>query len=97
MKPSEIYDVLKRPLITEKATRASETNTYCFIVDGCYSKNQIKEVVSNIFDVDVISVNTLILKGKIKRFKGKLGQRKTIKKAFVKVKDGQNLDMSIGI
>jgi len=91
------FDVLRRPLITEKSTTVSENNVYAFEVDISSSKKTISEAIEEIFGVNVLSVNTSILKGKTKRFKGKLGQRKNIKKAFVRIQDGQNLDLSIAI
>lgn len=88
------FDVLRRPLITEKSTDVSEHNTYVFEVLKSSNKKNIIEAIESIFEVDVVSVNVSVLKGKQKRFKGRLGQRKDIKKAFIRIKEGQTIDLS---
>ena len=92
-----IFEVLRSPLISEKSTLASQHNYYVFRVAKDSSKSEIKAAVEKIFNVKVISVNTLNLKGKIKRFKGKLGKRAGTKKAFVKLAEGNSIDLTVGI
>lgn len=97
MSSMNIYNVLRSSVITEKATRASEDNTYVFVVDKKSSKKDVKHAVSTLFDVNVLSVNTSILKGKKKRFRGKIGQRSNVKRAFVRIEDGQEIDLSVTV
>ena len=92
-----IFEVLRSPLVSEKSTLASQYNYYVFKVAKDSSKSEIKIAVEKIFNVKVVSVNTLNLKGKIKRFKGKLGKRAGIKKAFVKLAEGNSIDLTLGI
>ena len=91
------YDVVRRPLITEKSTRGSEWNQVTFEVAVWANKPQIKSAVEMLFDVKVKSVNTLRLKGKVKRFRGRLGRRPDVKKAIVTLEEGQMLDVTTGI
>lgn len=91
-----MYDILQIPLVTEKTSQAGAFNQYGFIVRKDATKPQIKQAVEAIFKVDVTRVNTLISKGKTKRFRGKIGQRSDRKKAFVHVKDGQTIDVTVG-
>jgi large subunit ribosomal protein L23 len=77
----EHYDVIRKPVITEKATMASEANAVVFEVAMDASKPQIKEAVETLFGVRVKAVNTSITKGKVKRFRGRPGRRKDVKKA----------------
>ena len=93
----EFYDLLRRPIITEKATNASENGAVVFEVAMGASKPEIKRAVEELFKVKVKAVNTVIAKGKIKRFKGKLGKRKDIKKAYVMLEDGNTIDVSTGL
>ena len=91
------FEVLRSPLISEKATFVSQFNYYVFKVSIRSNKSDIKQAVEKIFKVDVKSVNTLNQKGKRKRFKGKLGTRPNIKKAFVKLAEGQTIDTTVEI
>ena len=91
------YDVIVAPHITEKSTLASENNAVVFKVSGDATKPQIKEAVEAIFDVSVIGVNTLVMKGKTKRWKGKPYKRTDQKKAIVTLKDGDSIDVTSGI
>ena len=93
----KLYEVIRNPLISEKSTFVSQFNYYVFKVSNDSSKLEIKQAVQNLFKVDVKSVNTLIQKGKQKRFRGKIGKRSAIKKAFVKLADGQTIDTSLEI
>jgi len=91
------YDIIQRPLITEKATAASEQNKVIFRVRADATKPQIKEAVEALFKVAVLSVNTINVQGKIKVFRGGLGQRKDFKKAIVTLAAGQSIDLASGI
>ena len=91
------YDVIVGPVITEKATTLSEQNKVVFKVAKTATKPQIKTAVEKLFDVKVESVNTLIIKGKTKRFKGMLGQRSDVKKAVVTLAEGHNIDVTTGL
>jgi large subunit ribosomal protein L23 len=93
----EFYDLLRKPIITEKATNASENGAVVFEVSMNATKPAIKRAVEELFKVKVKNVNTLISKGKIKRFKGKLGKRKDVKKAYVILEDGNTIDVSTGL
>ncbi|GGA31666.1 50S ribosomal protein L23 [Neptunicoccus cionae] len=94
---AELYDVIRKPIITEKATMASEHNAVVFEVAIDANKPQIKEAVEGLFNVKVKAVNTTITKGKVKRFRGKLGQRKDVKKAYVTLEEGNTIDVSTGL
>ena len=91
------YDVIVAPVITEKATRVSEHGQVVFKVRLDASKAEIKDAVQNIFDVKVTAVNTLVQKGKTKRFRGRPGRRNDVKKAFVTLAEGQSIDVTTGI
>jgi len=91
------YDIIISPVITEKATTASEHNQVIFNVARTATKPQIKEAVEKLFDVKVKSVNTLIRKGKIKGFKGKYGEQSDTKKAIVTLVEGHRIDVTTGL
>jgi large subunit ribosomal protein L23 len=91
------YTVIERPVITEKATYASEDGQVVFEVRRDATKRDIKEAVEGLFDVEVRAVNTLVQKGKNKRFRGIRGRRKDIKKAYVTLAEGQSLDVTMGV
>ncbi len=91
------YDKVVAPIITEKSTILSEQNKVVFRVPLEASKPEIKDAVEALFKVNVISVNTVVQKGKTKRFKGVLGRRNDIKKAVVTLKDGQSIDVTTGL
>ena len=91
------YDVITAPHITEKSTLASENNAVVFKVAGDATKPQIKEAVEAIFDVSVTGVNTLVMKGKTKRWKGKAYKRTDVKKAIVTLAEGEMIDITSGI
>jgi large subunit ribosomal protein L23 len=93
----EHYDLIKKPIITEKATMASEANAVVFQVAMDATKPQIKEAVEAVFGVKVKAVNTTITKGKKKRFKGRLGERSDKKKAYVTLVEGNTIDVSTGL
>ena len=91
------YDVILSPVITEKATTASEHNKIMFKVARNATKPQIKEAVEKLFDVKVKSVNTLVRKGKMKAFKGRLGELSDVKKAIVTLEEGHRIDVTTGL
>ncbi len=91
------YDVIRKPVITEKATMASEANAVVFEVATDANKPQIRDAVEAIFGVKVKAVNTLITKGKTKRFRGRPGRRKDVKKAYVTLEEGNAIDVTTGL
>ena len=91
------YDVIVAPHITEKATLLSEHNAVVFKVTNDATKPQIKAAVEALFDVTVRGVNTIVQKGKTKKWKGAPYTRSDIKKAIVTLKDGQSIDVTTGI
>ena len=91
------YDVIVSPVITEKATLASEENKVVFKVRKTATKPQIKEAVEKLFDVKVDSVNTLVRKGKKKVFKGTRGVQSDVKKAVVTLAEGHKIDVTTGL
>ena len=94
---AELYDVIRKPIITEKATMASEANAVVFEVAIDANKPQIKEAIESLFNVKVKAVNTTITKGKVKRFRGQLGKRKDVKKAYVTLEEGNTIDVATGL
>ena len=93
----EMYQTLLGPVITEKATMASEHNQVMFRVALDASKPQIKAAVENLFSVKVKAVNTLRVKGKVKRFRGIRGRRPDWKKAIITLEEGQSIDVLGGL
>ena len=91
------YDVILSPVITEKATNASEHNKVIFKVAPHATKPQIKEAVEKLFDVKVKSVNTLVREGKVKVFKNRIGQQSDTKRAIVTLEEGQRIDVTTGL
>ena len=91
------FEVIRSPLISEKSTFVSQFNHYVFKVSIDSKKVEIKTAVERIFNVKVKSVNTLIQKGKKKRFKGKIGSRVNVKKAYVKLEKDNTIDVSVGV
>ena len=92
-----LYDVVLAPVITEKATIASERNQVIFKVAGTATKPQIKEAVEKLFDVKVKAVNTLVRKGKRKAFRGRPGRQSDVKKAVVTLEEGHRIDVTTGL
>ena len=92
-----MYEVIIAPLITEKSQRISEQNQVIFKVRKDATKPQIKAAVEGLFGVKVTGVNTLVQKGKVKRFRGRIGYRSDVKKAIVTLAEGQNIDVTTGI
>ena len=93
----EHYDVIKKPIITEKATMASEANAVVFQVAMDATKPMIKEAVEAVFGVKVKAVNTTITKGKTKKFRGRPGFRSDKKKAYVTLEAGNTIDVTTGL
>jgi large subunit ribosomal protein L23 len=91
------YDTILAPVITEKATVLTEQNKVVFRVAMDATKDEIAAAVEELFKVRVIKVNTLITKGKTKRFRGLLGKRSDVKKAIVTLQEGQTIDISTGL
>ncbi|MBD8650140.1 50S ribosomal protein L23 [Rhizobium sp. CFBP 13726] len=91
------YDVIVSPSITEKSTLVSEYNQIVFNVAKTASKPEIKAAVEALFGVKVTAVNTLVRKGKVKRFKGFIGKQKDVKKAVVTLAEGQTIDITTGL
>ena len=91
------YDTILAPVITEKATILSEQNKVVFRVADDASKDEIAAAVEALFKVQVVKVNTLVTKGKTKRFRGIMGRRKDVKKAIVTLADGQSIDVTTGL
>ena len=94
---ADLYDVIRKPVITEKATMASEGNALVFEVAIDANKPMIKEAVETLFNVKVKAVNTTVTKGKVKRFRGRLGTRKDVKKAYVTLEEGHMIDVTTGL
>lgn len=91
------YDVIRNPVVTEKSTMASEANQVVFDVAVDATKPEIKTAVEELFSVKVKAVNTIVRKGKVKRFRGVTGRRKDVKKAIVTLVDGQTIDITTGL
>jgi large subunit ribosomal protein L23 len=91
------YDVIVAPVITEKATMASEHNKVTFKVRKNATKPQIKEAVEKLFDVKVKHVNTLIRGGKVKAFRSRTGQQSDVKRAIVTLEEGHRIDVTTGL
>ena len=91
------YDVIVSPAITEKSTLVSDNNQVVFNVAKTATKPEIKAAVEALFGVKVTAVNTLLRKGKTKRFKGLVGKQKDVKKAIVTLAEGQSIDVSTGL
>jgi large subunit ribosomal protein L23 len=91
------YDVIVAPIITEKATIASEHNKVLFKVASKATKPQIKEAIEKLFDVKVKSVNTLVRKGKMKAFRGNFGSQSDTKRAVVTLEEGHRIDVTTGL
>ncbi len=94
---NKAYQIILNPLVTEKSTQQSEFNKMVFSVPVNATKLEVKSSIEKIFSVKVISVNTILLKGKVKRFKGVLGRRSNTKKAIVTLAPGNTIDLSAGV
>ena len=94
---NKAYQMILNPLVTEKSTQQSEFNKLVFSVPVDANKLEVKSSIEKIFSVKVVSVNTILLKGKVKRFKGVLGRRSNTKKAIVTLAPGNTIDLSAGV
>ena len=92
-----VYEVLRAPLVNEKATLLSEHNKVSFRVSAEATKIDVKKAVEELFKVKVKAVNVLNTTGKIKRFKGMVGKRSGFKKAIVTLEQGQKIDVMAGV
>jgi large subunit ribosomal protein L23 len=92
-----MYNIIRSPVITEKATSLSEKGQMGFRVAIDATKPEIKAAIEGLFGVKVTAVNTLVMKGKTKRFKGRPGVRSDVKKAYVTLAEGQSIDLSTGL
>jgi large subunit ribosomal protein L23 len=93
----QMYDIVRAPLITEKATTVSEHNQVIFRVKLDSNKRKIKAAIEGLFDVKVDAVNTIRVEGKTKRFRGRPGRRSDYKKAIVTLAEGSSIDVTTGI
>jgi large subunit ribosomal protein L23 len=91
------YDLIRKPIITEKATLASEGGAVVFEVAMSATKPEIKKAVEALFNVKVKAVNTTITKGKVKKFRGRPGTRRDVKKAYVTLVEGNTIDVTTGL
>ena len=94
---AQLYDVIRKPVITEKATMVSEANALVFEVAIDATKPLIREAVETLFNVKVKAVNTTVTKGKLKRFRGRPGRRNDVKKAYVTLEEGHMIDVTTGL
>jgi len=92
-----LYELVRRPIVTEKSTLGSEHNQVAFEVPLDARKPEIKAAIEGLFKVKVTAVNTLRQKGKSKRFRGRLGTRSDLKKAYVTLAEGHSIDVTTGI
>lgn len=97
MLKSNMYDIIKRPIITEKSSMVGEFGKYVFEVSPRANKSSVKKAVQEIFGVKVTKVNILNQKGKQKRFRGTIGKLSDMKKAVVTLADGQEIDLTGGV
>jgi large subunit ribosomal protein L23 len=94
---AQMYDIVRAPVITEKATTASEHNQVTFRVALDATKRDVKAAIEGLFDVKVRAVNTIRMQGKTKRHRGRIGQRSDYKKAIVTLAEGSRIDVTTGI
>jgi large subunit ribosomal protein L23 len=93
----KLYEIIRNPLISEKSTYVSQFNFYVFKVSPKSSKPEIKQAVEKLFDVKVLSVNTLNQNGKVKKFRNISGKRPDFKKAFIKLAEGNTIDTTVEV
>ena len=93
----QMFDIVRSPVITEKATNVSEHNQVIFRVPLTATKREVKAAVEGLFKVKVTAVNTIRVQGKLKRFRGRVGRRTDYKKAVVTLGEGQRVDVTTGI
>ncbi len=93
----KVFEIIRNPLVSEKSTFVSQFNYYVFKVSTKSTKPQIKQAVEKLFNVKVLSVNTLNQNGKLKKFRNILGKRPSFKKAFVKLAEGNTIDTTVEV
>lgn len=93
---ARLYDVIERPLVTEKTTAAAEQNKVVFAISPTATKNDVKKAVESIFKVSVLKVNTINVEGKAKKFRGRDGKRNDLRKAIVTLAAGSTIDFAAG-
>jgi large subunit ribosomal protein L23 len=93
----QMYDIVRSPVITEKATNVSEHDQVIFRVPLTATKREVKAAVEGLFRFNVTAVNTIRVMGKLKRFRGRPGRRSDYKKAVVTLREGQRIDVTTGI
>ena len=91
------FSIIKKPITTEKSTNLQQFNQYTFVVSKNSNSNEIRQAIEKIFKVKVLKINTSIIRGKLKSFKGNYGFRKDTKKATVTLKEGNTIDSSLEI
>jgi len=94
---AKLYDVIVRPVMSEKAFAGQALNKVTFAIAPRATKNDVKQAVETLFKVDVVKVNTVNIEGKTKRFRGRPGQRSDLRKAVVTLKEGQSIDIAAGL
>ena len=93
----KIFEIIRNPMISEKSTLVSQYNYYVFKVSPKSNKSEIKQAIEKLFNVKVLSVNTLNQEGKVKKFRNRPGKRANFKKAFVKLAEGNTIDTSVEV
>ena len=91
------FSIIQKPISTEKSTNLNQFNQYSFVVSKNSKSSEIKEAIQRIFKVKVIKINTSIMRGKLKSFKGSVGYKKDFKKAIVTLAEGSTIDSSLEI
>lgn len=94
---ARLYDVLVRPLMSEKAHNGLAQNKVTFVISPTATKIDVRKAVETLFKVDVVKVNTALTEGKQKKFRGRPGQRNDVRKAIVTLKAGQSIDIAAGL
>ena len=94
---NRVFNIIHKPISTEKSTNLNQFNQYSFVVSKNSKSSEIKEAIQRIFKVKVVKVNTSIMRGKLKTFKGSVGYKKDIKKAIVTLSEGNTIDSSLEI
>jgi large subunit ribosomal protein L23 len=94
---NRVFNIIHKPISTEKSTNLNQFNQYSFVVSKNSKSSEIKEAIQRIFKVKVVKVNTSIMRGKLKTFKGSIGYKKDFKKAIVTLAEGNTIDSSLEI
>ena len=94
---NRVFNIIQKPISTEKSTNLNQFNQYSFVVLKNSKSSEIKEAIQRIFKVKVVKVNTSIMRGKLKTFKGSVGYKKDFKKAIVTLAEGNTIDSSLEI